>query len=310
MTGPTSNGTGAEDSTNSYQNGVDGPSRVDDSEMPDSQDLSTMNHTDIQFQTPSRLDTQTQKSQLPGRTFIPPGSFHQDYHNSASTTTSGNQTSKRSSDNKFSQSTNGAAPAGAPDFAGMMPSASGGSQLPDTQGALDSFESRFTVSPPIECTTDLSRDLEQPFANTQLSNSQPSQSSMPAPAPRHAVDISAILNEPQLLLDVDSLNILQHKLVRLTSGCSLEQLEQINAALMDAIWQHRQDYNRNVVVKKVADAFDSIIVDIQAMQNIRKLSQETPEEDDRSYMQLMEAEHPRGPFTQDNFAATQPHRRV
>jgi hypothetical protein len=79
---------------------------------------------------------------------------------------------------------------------------------------------------------------------------------------------------------------------------------------MDAIWQHRQDYNRNVVVKKVADAFDSIIVDIQTMQNIRKLSQETPEEDDRSYLQLMEAEHPRGPFTQDNFAATQTHRRV
>jgi SpoVK/Ycf46/Vps4 family AAA+-type ATPase len=312
MTGPTSNGTGAEDSTNSYQNGVDGgPSRVDDSEMPDSQDLSTMTHTDTQFQTPNRLGTQTQKSQLPGRTFIPPGSFHQDYHNSASTTTSGNQTSKRSSDNKFSQSTNGAAPTNGPDFAGMMPSALGGSQLPDTQGAQDSFESRFTVSPPIECTTDLSRDAdaEQPFGNTQLSNSQPSQSSMPAPAPRHAVDISAILNEPQLLLDVDNLNMLQRKLIRLTSGCSLEQLEQINAALMDAIWHHRQDYNRNVVVKKVADAFDSIIVDIQTMQNIRKLSQDTPEPDDRSYFQL-ETEHPQGPFTQDNFAATQTHRRV
>jgi hypothetical protein len=74
---------------------------------------------------------------------------------------------------------------------------------------------------------------------------------------------------------------------------------------MDAIWQHRKEYNRNIVIKKVADAFDSIIIDIQAMQNIRKLSQETPEDNERSYLPLTEAEHQRGPYTQDDFYGTQ-----
>jgi SpoVK/Ycf46/Vps4 family AAA+-type ATPase len=306
-TGPASNSTGAGDTAH-VQNGVEEPSRVDDSEMPFSQNLTTGTQAELQFQTPSGLDTQTQKSQVTGRTFMAAGSFHQDYHNSASTTTSGNQTSKRSSDNKFStQSTNGVAAAGAPDFADMMPSASGGSQLPDTQGAQSSFDSRFqgSFSSTPECTADLSHYSEQPFANTQLSNSQPSQSSMAAPAaPRHAAAISDILNEPQLLLDEDSLNVLQRKLIRFTSGCSLEQLEQINAALMDAIWQHRREYNRNIVVKKVADAFDTIIADIQTMQTIRKLSQETGEENERSYLPLNEAEH-QEPYTPDFYRHVQ-----
>ena len=135
--------------------------------------------------------------------------------------------------------------------------------------------------------TDHLPTIEVHYVSSQPSNSDPSQSSQPqhamaAPAPpRHTSNLGAILNDeepkPQLLLDEAHLIALHENLVKQTSGCSLEQLEQINAALMDAIWKHRADYNRNVVIHKVQDAFNAIIVDIQAMQQILKWSQEDNE---------------------------------
>jgi len=144
----------------------------------------------------------------------------------------------------------------------MMPEPNG-SQLPDTQ--------------------------EVHYVSSQPSNSQPSQTSqssqhvtsMPAPAPPHHSNLNQILNDeepkPQLILDDNLVTALHNKLVHSTSGCSLEQLEQINAALMDAIWKHRSDYNRNLVLKEVTEAFNVIIKDIETMQEILKSSQEEEE---------------------------------
>lgn len=103
---------------------------------------------------------------------------------------------------------------------------------------------------------------------------------MPAPAPPHHSNLNEILNDepkPQLILDDSLVTALHEKLVQSTSGCSLEQLEQINAALMDAIWKYRFEYNRNVVLKEVTEAFNVIINDIQTMQEILKSSQEEEE---------------------------------
>jgi hypothetical protein len=104
---------------------------------------------------------------------------------------------------------------------------------------------------------------------------------MPAPAPPHHSNLNQILNDeepkPQLILDDNLVTALHNKLVHSTSGCSLEQLEQINAALMDAIWKHRSDYNRNLVLKEVTEAFNVIIKDIETMQEILKSSQEEEE---------------------------------
>ena len=132
--------------------------------------------------------------------------------------------------------------------------------------------------------TNYNANTEVQFVSSQPSNSEPSQSSqqsavMPAPtAPRHTTNLTDILNDdeprPQLILDDSLVNGLHRELVDKSSGCSLEQLEQINAALMDAIWQHRADYNRNAVLKSVGEAFNIIIRDIQAMQDILKSSQE------------------------------------
>ena len=65
-----------------------------------------------------------------------------------------------------------------------------------------------------------------------------------------------------------------------------EQLEQINAALMDAIWKHRSDYNRNLVLKEVTEAFNVIIKDIETMQEILKSSQEEEEAELRRQVPL------------------------
>jgi SpoVK/Ycf46/Vps4 family AAA+-type ATPase len=286
-----SNGTnGEEDINHSYQNGSTVPSRQDDdSHMPDSQDFNASTQNDFQFTTPNRIDTQatqTQKSQVSGRTYMLPNSHPNEYHNSASTTTSGHKTSNRSSDVKSNtQSSNGAAPAGLPNFQEMVPGP-GGSQIPDTQGSYNFFNQRFPLSPCLSPQLDTNHVpiAEMPYASSQPSNSDPSQSSQQQNAmapPRHTSNLGAILNDeepkPQLILDEPQLVAFHQMLVSATSGCSLEQLEQINASLMDAIWKNRSDYNRNVVLHKVQDAFNKIITDISVMQQILKSSQETPE---------------------------------
>jgi ATPase family AAA domain-containing protein 2 len=88
-----------------------------------------------------------------------------------------------------------------------------------------------------------------------------------------------LLNEdkPQLILDESHLSALHTQLAEKSSGLSLEQLEQVNATLMDCIWKYRAEYNRNKVAQEVSNAFNDTVTDIQAMQRILKASQEEEE---------------------------------
>ena len=124
---------------------------------------------------------------------------------------------------------------------------------------------------------------------------------MPAPAPlAHKSNIVDILAEPQpepqVILEQASLIQLHASLVKNASGCSLEQLEQINAKLMDTIWQHRREYNRNKVINAVADAFNEIIGDIEDMQKILKQSQELVGEREQPHYGFDASQA--GPYTQ------------
>lgn len=284
---PLTNGTSGD------QNGSTVPSRTDeDTHMTDSQDLDA--HTQHrEFQTPGGMGTQTQKSQMSARTFIAPHSNPHDYHNSASTTTSGKKTSDRSSGARFStqyntQSTNGTGPVGAPDFSEMAPQP-GGSQLPDTQGLSSSYMSAPSLR---QLPANLTSLPEFPSEDAS-SQAPPSQASshhgMPAPAvPRGPSAITAILNDrdeephPQLLLDETQLASLHDLLVTSSSGCSLEQLEQINATLMETIWEDRREWNRNKAMHHVGEAFNRIIRDIEEMQKLQRQSQEEADEEYRS----------------------------
>lgn len=289
---PGSLSNGIHDGSHRIGNGSTVPSRPDeDVHMHDSQD---MFHEDV-FQKPSQgglqsqQRTHTQGSRQSGAlTQMAHNSVPADYHNSASTTTSGQKTSdrsNRSSGHNNTQSTNGVTGGEYPDFSAMA-LANGGSQLPDTQG-----EHRLTDT----CLHQADNSPENTFASSQQSNSQPSQSSQQQQAftvpalPRQPPGMPDILNatstptgqatatasrsQAQLVLDVKQVNTLHNELVLRSSGLSVEQLEQVNAALMDAIWKSRSEWNRNKVIEKVTAAFNDTIKDIETMQAILPPSQ-------------------------------------
>lgn len=280
-------------------NGTTVPSRVgEDVAMADSQDVE-VSPTEVP-PGPSVIDPNQQPSQQPSQRSafekVAYGSQVADYHNSASTTTSG-QKSNRSSDrshfaaaganSNHTQSTNGVGASGGmiPDFSSVQQPLAGGSQLPDTQGENMSVHDEALFS---SFGTDVSLTfdaVEYPTGSSQgaQSNSQPSQnSSQPFPVPplpgpsRQHTAISSLLNTtepPQFQLDEVLLGKLHDELVTRSSGLSVEQLEQVNAALMDAVWKEKTLWNRNKVIEAVMNEFNKTMEDIQAMQDVLDPSQ-------------------------------------
>jgi hypothetical protein len=64
----------------------------------------------------------------------------------------------------------------------------------------------------------------------------------------------------------------------MTSGFSVEQLEQLNTSLMDFVWQKRGEWNRTTVARGVTDTFNAVLEDIQSLQEIDPVSQNTKEQ--------------------------------
>ncbi|KAK5990030.1 ATPase histone chaperone YTA7 [Cladobotryum mycophilum] len=58
-----------------------------------------------------------------------------------------------------------------------------------------------------------------------------------------------------------------------TSGCTIEQLEQVNREMMDEIWRTRHEWNRMKVLDSVTGVFNDTIGDIESMQNMDPASQ-------------------------------------
>lgn len=48
-----------------------------------------------------------------------------------------------------------------------------------------------------------------------------------------------------------------------TTGCSVEQLEQVNSVLMDTVWRTRQEWNRSQVALWVGDTFNRVLEDME-----------------------------------------------
>ncbi|KAF2764592.1 AAA-domain-containing protein [Teratosphaeria nubilosa] len=261
-----------------HTNGSNVPSRPqEDSEMLDSQAEEHERPQQQQqqqqqppaaamWQTPSQQNTQGQRSQKGAHTQIVHGSQLDQYHNSASTTTSGQKTSDKSrSSGPYSvhtQQSNGVR-SHQPEFPAMDPA---GSQLPDTQ--------------------------EQHVFSSQSQESQSSQQMPPPPSvQRHSMPMSAILNNDNdtdaaktdtalpsaashYFLEDTALDRLHEQLTTNSSGMSVEQLEQINASLMAVIWDRRGEGNRNKIIGAVQDAFNQTVADIDLCQKILGPSQE------------------------------------
>ena len=75
-----------------------------------------------------------------------------------------------------------------------------------------------------------------------------------------------VIHEPRLR---QFLNMLADQ----TSGCSVEQLEQINRELMDEIWQTRNEWNRMTVLSALQSVFNDTIGDIELVQGTLEGSQ-------------------------------------
>lgn len=66
-----------------------------------------------------------------------------------------------------------------------------------------------------------------------------------------------------LAIDHDFVTRLHDNVASRTTGCSVEQLEQVNSVLMDTVWRMRQEWNRSVVALKVGEAFNKILEDME-----------------------------------------------
>ncbi|KAF3398246.1 Tat-binding protein [Penicillium rolfsii] len=80
---------------------------------------------------------------------------------------------------------------------------------------------------------------------------------------------------PELVLDLEYVEHLHRQLALQTSGCSVEQLEQVNTCLMDFVWRKRGDWNRTAVAMGVTETFNSVLEDMQSVQEIGPISQNT-----------------------------------
>ena len=82
-------------------------------------------------------------------------------------------------------------------------------------------------------------------------------------------------SEKDLIVDDQWLDDLLNRLTEGSSGCSVEQLEQINRELMEFLWQKRGEYNRTLVGFELTNVFNTTIRDIEEMQKVLKASQDS-----------------------------------
>lgn len=254
---PISNDWSNSNGTSHPTNGSTAPSKPqDDSEMYDASPEFARPHEY------SQQNTQGQRSQKSAHTHLAHGSQLNEYQNSASTTTSGQKTSDRSNRSSGPYSNNTQQSNGVrndqdhPNFGAVAPT-SGGSQLADTQEV-----------------------------HYQSSQEPLSQLSQPMGPPPHRASIHNLLNDPSpqdepqdepmgnYKLEDSFVEQLREQLVSRSSGLSVEQLEQVNAGIMDTIYDTREQWNRNLVVKAVSDTFNDTVHDIEACQRVLLASQQ------------------------------------
>jgi ATPase family AAA domain-containing protein 2 len=208
--------------------------------------------------------------------------------NNASTTTSG----KKTSDRTDTQSTNGPQPTQrqgpAPDFAGFGEKSMGDSDLPDTQGNYLDLLTPISTHNLVAFANDHSPEMlsNNSGSSQPLSQSQPaSQPPVPhfnapakpvstGPAAMNLARLSNPVEEPtrSVTLTESIIQNLHEALSEESSGFSVEQLEQINTALMDTVWMMRGEWDRNTVAGKVEEVFNENAIDIKEMQAIMPAS--------------------------------------
>ncbi|KAJ5752398.1 hypothetical protein N7520_009315 [Penicillium odoratum] len=241
---------------------------------PSAQPKPAYSHTapSQQIRRESGMSSLSQKGPM---TPMAPGSQPGDYTNEASTTQTTSY--KKSSDHSSNQNDHTQSPNASrleyPDLTQYPDRVSQDDHLPDTQQGGSS-----QLSPrPRDSLASNQTELD-PTLNGSQSQSKPQPplfAEALKPTNHASVTLQSLLNEqtPELVLDLAYVEHVHGHLAEHTSGCSVEQLEQINTYLMDFVWQTRGEWNRTTVTKGIKETFEEVMDDMQAMQDIGPTSQ-------------------------------------
>ena len=307
-----SNGTSADPDHSASRNGTSVPSREDDHDVHMSgtdDQVERRDQASLGMQPPnqqwpvmptgasnvSNLATgaNTQISQRSAFQEISHGTSPSALINDASTTTSGKKTSQEWS----TQATNGVSG----QSTSPVERPGHDSQLPDTQRNSDSQQATQGESGsddqwPHSQAHGLARGTivqANPSQTPSSGGSYPQNPAVPRfdpPARPHVnvkkpANMAKILNdfpvepvsqessEKDIIIDEFFLQDLLKRLTDGSSGCSIEQLEQINRELMATLWRMRGEYNRNRVAAELIVVFNDTITDIEDMQKVLQASQ-------------------------------------
>ncbi|KAK3380216.1 hypothetical protein B0T24DRAFT_186447 [Lasiosphaeria ovina] len=239
----------------------------------------------------------TQISQRSALTAVPAGVSPSAILNDASTTKTSDPSTNRSN-NWSTQNTNGVA--GNPD-----------SQLVDTQDQGFSGPSQATSSgrdwahsqaaaivrgilPPRP-------EMHQQFSGGLIEENSPTSSQAVAGKSANIASLNNILNDDsanttttsssslrntassgssqQPVMHEGKINEFLATLADRTSGCSVEQLEQINRELMDEIWKTRNEWNRMTVLSTLTSVFNDTISDIELVQGMLDNNSQLPQDE-------------------------------
>jgi ATPase family AAA domain-containing protein 2 len=232
----------------------------------------------------------TQMSQKSAITSVPPGVSPSALVNDASTTKTSDP-SNRSSSNWSTQATNGFH---AEQFSLVEHS---NSQMPDTQPVMiPASQGTSSDEPwPHSQAQGIARGIIRPgFGSNQPgspTSSQP-QSRSSGVSKAQAPSIGNLLtdgtgddtsqsirhsgsssSQQQPVLHEGQVEHFLSELTDRTSGCTIEQLEQINRELMDEIWRTRHEWNRMKVLGNLTKVFNETIGDIESIQGLLQQSQ-------------------------------------
>lgn len=290
---PLSNGhDGSAQESHPLSNGTSHPSREDDVQMSGVDDETQPITQESPMGPPKSQDPSvratagmTQISQKSAVTSLPPGVSPSAVINEASTTKTSDPSTHRSS-NWSTQHTNG-------NYEGQQSGDNDNTvDIPDTLVVPSQSVSSEEVWPHSQAQALKRGSLPGTVSNLASSptSSQSHGQRTPSASKSHGMGLSTMLNDPpsqdqhssvrpsdsstsQPVSIEGALDNFLIEVTESTSGCTIEQLEQINRELMDEIWRSRHEWNRLKVLSHVTRVFNDTIGDIENIQGMGPLSQ-------------------------------------
>ncbi|KAH8894979.1 AAA-domain-containing protein [Thozetella sp. PMI_491] len=232
----------------------------------------------------------TQLSQTSALTQLPAGMSPSALINDASTTKTSDPSTNRGSSNFSTQRTNGFHnPEELPDTQPMSGhSAQGGqsdatssdAQWPHSQAAaLKQGLIHYSSAGSGQTSPTSSQAPQRTGGNAAASlgnilNDEPSN-----PSSLRNSGSSSSSSQQQAVIHEGPIYAFHQTLADRTSGCTIEQLEQINRELMEELWRTRGEWNRMTVLGTLTTVFNDTIRDIEDLQGFQHSSQEQASQD-------------------------------